>query len=371
MAETLRIVTIVGARPQFIKAAAVSRAIAAHNRNATELRTADEVIIHTGQHYDQNMSRVFFDELQIPEPSRNLGVGSDTHGRQTAAMLLAIEQVLVEEKPHWVLVYGDTNSTLAGAIAAAKLHIPVAHVEAGLRSFNRRMPEEINRILADKISSLLFCPTQTATNNLAGEGITEGVRDTGDVMYDSVLFNTALADRRSRILSDLSWAPKSFALATVHRAENTDDPDRMDGILNAFAKIDLPIVLPLHPRTRQLVGRRIDELRDSVRVIEPVGYLDMLVLEKNARVILTDSGGIQKEAYFFDVPCVTLRDETEWVELVEIGANRLAGSQTDRILAAFRWAADRRPVDASRPLYGDGHAGEKIVSALIEFDRTG
>ncbi len=375
MAEALRIVTIVGARPQFIKAAAVSRAISAHNRDPKNLPTLDEIIIHTGQHYDENMSRIFFDELQIPEPARNLGVGSDSHGRQTAAMLEAIECILLEEKPDWVLIYGDTNSTLAGAIAASKLHIPVAHVEAGLRSFNRRMPEEINRILADRVSSLLLCPTRTASKNLADEGITDGVRETGDVMYDSVLFNTALAERRSRILSELSLAPKSFALATVHRAENTDDPDRINGILNAFARIDLPIVLPLHPRTRQLIGRRIDELSETVRVIEPVGYLDMLVLEKNARVILTDSGGIQKEAYFFDVPCVTLRDETEWVELVEIGANKLAGSCPDRILAAYQWAVDpspgavdRSPVDASHVLYGDGHAGERIVAAMIEFE---
>lgn len=369
----LRIATIVGARPQFIKAAAVSRAIADHNRGASGVRPVEEVLIHTGQHYDDNMSRVFFEELHIPRPRYNLDVGSGSHGRQTAAMLERLEPLLRDERPDGVLLYGDTNSTLAGALAAAKLNLPVAHVEAGLRSFNRRMPEEINRIMADRVAGLLFCPTQTAVANLAREGVTEGVHRTGDVMYDSVLFNAELAGQRSRILATLSLAPKSYLLATVHRAENTDDPRRLAGIVEAFAEIDRPIVLPLHPRTRHLLdcarsrgvgrGKTLDTM-SHVRVIEPVGYLDMLTLERNARAILTDSGGMQKEAYWFGVPCVTLRDETEWVELVEVGANRLAGADRGRIVAAVAWAmADCKPA-ATEPLYGDGHAAGEIVRLL-------
>jgi len=370
----LRIATIVGARPQFIKAAAVSRVIAEHNRGASGVRVVEETLIHTGQHYDDNMSRVFFEELHIPRPRHNLDVGSDAHGRQTAAMLERLEPLLLDGRPHGVLLYGDTNSTLAAALAAAKLNLPVAHVEAGLRSFNRRMPEEINRILADRVAALLFCPTQTAVANLAHEGVTEGVHRTGDVMYDSVLFNAELAEQRSRVLTTLSLKPRSYLLATVHRAENTDDPRRLAGIVEAFSEIDRPIVLPLHPRTRHLLdrarlrgdawGTALDAM-PHVRVIEPVPYLDMLTLERNARAILTDSGGMQKEAYCFGVPCVTLRDETEWVELVEVGANRLAGADRGRIIAAVEWAmADCKPT-AAEPLYGDGHAAREIVRILV------
>ena len=364
--RTIRIITIVGARPQFIKAAAVSRAVAAHNRRAGGPRI-DERIVHTGQHYDQNMSKVFFDELRIPRPAVNLEVGSGTHGQQTGAMLERIEAVLLDANPDWVLVYGDTNSTLAGAIAAVKLHVPVAHVEAGLRSFNRRMPEEINRVVADCVSALLLCPTATAVRNLAAEGVTRGVHNVGDVMYDSVRFNAKLAERSSDVMARLGLEAGGFYLATVHRAENTDDPARLAGILAAFERIDRPIVLPLHPRTRKTLGAGLERIGGTVRVIDPVPYLDMILLERNARMVLTDSGGVQKEAYWFDKPCVTLRDETEWVELVEAGCNRLVGADPEAILAAvagFEAAGAALPSDRPADLYGEGHSAEKIVSVL-------
>ena len=365
---TLRIITIVGARPQFIKAAAVSRAIAAFNKTSEDLQI-DEQIVHTGQHYDENMSKVFFDELKIPRPSVNLAVGSDTHGQQTAAMLVGIEKVLLDAQPDWLLTYGDTNSTLAGALAAVKLHIPVAHVEAGLRSYNRRMPEEINRIVADMISTMLFCPHDEAVATLHSEGISQGVHQVGDVMYDSVLFNTSLAEQSSNVLAELDLAPKGFYLATVHRAENTDDPDRLAGILDAFGRIETPIVLPLHPRTRDTLGDGLARIDGAIRVIDPVPYLDMLTLERNARMILTDSGGVQKEAYWFDVPCVTMRDQTEWVELVTAGCNRIVGAQTDTILQAiddFEASGASLPADRPANLYGDGRSAEKIIAALAE-----
>ncbi len=363
---TIKIMTVVGARPQFVKAASVSRAIAAHNE-AGGRPPVRERIVHTGQHYDDSMSQVFFDELRIPAPAVNLDVGSGPHGRQTGAMLERLEAVLVEGKPDCVLVYGDTNSTLAGALAAAKLHIPVAHVEAGLRSYNRRMPEEINRVVADHLASLLFCPTDTAVKNLAREGVTCGVHQVGDVMYDSVLFNTALAERSSGVMARLALEPKSYFLATVHRAENTDDPDRLRGILAAFRQFDRPIILPLHPRTRKTLGQDLRSIAGRVRVVDPVSYLDMLVLEKNARLILTDSGGVQKEAYWAGVPCVTLRDETEWVELVEAGCNVVAGTDAERIVRAVGAIEDRgaaNPLIADPHLYGDGHCAEAIVRIL-------
>ena len=366
---TLKIITVVGARPQFVKAAAVSRAIAAFNRFASAVRV-DERIVHTGQHYDPNMSEVFFEELRIPRPAVNLEVGSGSHGQQTGAMLERIEKVLVEEKPQWMLVYGDTNSTLAGALAASKLHVPVAHVEAGLRSFNRRMPEEINRIVADVLSSLLMCPTSTAIGNLAREGITKNVLQVGDVMYDSVLYNVSLARKSSQVLPRLGLPPQGYYLATVHRAENTDDPARLAGILEAFAKVRFPIVLPLHPRTRRTLGKGLEAVGSNVRVIDPVPYLDMLMLEESSRMILTDSGGVQKEAYWFDVPCVTLRDETEWVELVKIGCNKLVGAGKAAILSAvdaFEAAGVQMPADRPKDLYGDGKSAEKIVQALVEM----
>ena len=355
----LKIVTVVGARPQFVKAATVSRAIAAWNacHGADAVR---ELIVHTGQHYDENMSRVFFDELKIPRPLVNLDVGSGPHGQQTGAMLERIERVLLDEQPDVMLIYGDTNSTLAGALAAVKLHIPVAHVEAGLRSFNRRMPEEINRVVADHVSRWLLCPTDTAIANLRGEGVTEGVHQVGDVMYDSVLYNRDLSRGKSRIVEQLGLEPKGFYLATIHRAENTDDPARLASILAALRQIETPIVLPLHPRTKHTLGSRLGDEMGHVVVTDPVAYLDMLTLEDNAALVLTDSGGVQKEAFFFGVPCVTLRDETEWVELVDAGWNQVVGADTAAILSAVASATPGR--DAA--LYGDGRAAEKIVALL-------
>jgi UDP-N-acetylglucosamine 2-epimerase len=307
------------------------------------------------------MSQVFFDELDIPVPDYNLGVGSATHGRQTGEMLARIEEVLLKEKPDRVLVYGDTNSTLAGALAAVKLHIPVAHVEAGLRSFNRRMPEEINRLLTDHISTLLFCPTDTAVKNLAGEGIIKGVHNVGDVMYDAVLYGIRIAEEKSKVLESLGLEPGKYLLATIHRPSNTDEWTNFSAIVCAFNEIDEVIVFPAHPRTQKALSRWGFSLNSSVRLIEPVSYLDMLVLEKNARMILTDSGGVQKEAYFFGVPCVTLREETEWVETVEAGWNIMVGADTQKILDAVR---NFRPNGDRPPFFGDGKASERIVEIL-------
>jgi UDP-GlcNAc3NAcA epimerase len=362
--DVVTLITIVGTRPQFIKAAAVSRAIARHNQKATAGTQLRETIVHTGQHYDVNMSAVFFEELAIPEPRYHLGVGSGTHGRQTGAMLERLEKVLLEERPAWVLVYGDTNSALAGALAAVKLHVPVAHVEAGLRSFNRRMPEEINRTVADRVSELLFSPTRTAVENLAREGITRGVHNVGDVMYDSVLFCADRATERSRILITLGLAPKSYFLATVHRAENTEDRERLRAIFKGLGAIEAPVVLPLHPRTAKALQAEGVEIAPNIRLIEPLAYLDVLMLEQHARAILTDSGGMQKEACFFKVPCVTLRDETEWVELVEAGVNFLTGADPERIMLGVHWARDWKPRPPVGPLYGDGKAAESIVRIL-------
>ncbi len=383
---SMKILTVVGARPQFIKAAMVSRAIIAYNQNVEGKPQAQitEVILHTGQHYDDNMSRIFFDQLGIPKPAYNLQVGSGSHGETTGMMLAGIERVLGEEKPDWVLVYGDTNSTLAGALAACKLHIPVAHVEAGLRSYNKRMPEEINRVLTDHVSTLLLCPTKVAVVNLAKEGITRNVHQVGDVMYDAALMFGELADKDSGILERLLLKKKSYYLVTVHRAENTDEPQRLKNIFAAFCEIatkDCPVVLPLHPRTRGVLvqhglARQKDSLSDGVyyplecsnpyvKMVDPVSFLDMVMLEKYAKVILTDSGGVQKEAYFHKVPCVTLRDETEWVETVEAGANVLVGADRERI----RRACMR---DHSQPaetrLYGDGDGGGQIVSFFLSHD---
>ncbi len=368
MKKTLKIITVVGARPQFVKAAVISRAIAAFNEQSGGI-CIEEQIVHTGQHYDDNMSNVFFDQLKIPPPSINLEVGSGPHGRQSSIMLERIESILLECKPDCVLIYGDTNSTLAAALAAVKIHIPVAHVEAGLRSFNRRMPEEINRVVADHLSTLLFCPTDTAIQNLANEGITKDVHQVGDVMYDSVLFNTNLAEQFSTILEQLELKSKSFYLATIHRAENTGNKDRLNSILDALDRMDMPVLLPMHPRTNNTLGARLDEIGSGVRIIDPVSYLDMLMLEKNARIILTDSGGVQKEAYWVNVPCVTLRDETEWVELVQAGYNRVVGTDTSAILDAVAKAENEAISDFvsnTSKLYGDGHSAEKIVAILGE-----
>lgn len=364
----MRVAAIVGARPQFIKAAAVSRVL----RGAFGV---EETLVHTGQHYDKAMSRVFFDELEIPEPDHHLGVGSGPHGAQTGRMLEAIERVLVDEEPDWVLVYGDTNSTLAGALAAAKLHIPVAHVEAGLRSFNREMPEEINRVLADHASDLLFAPTYAAVENLRREGLAGNrVHMVGDVMYDVALYYGDKAERKSRILDDLGLVSEEYILATVHRAENTDDLERLLAIFEGLGEAarEVPVVLPLHPRTRKALERAgvLEKAARCLLLIEPVGYLDMVMLEKNARLIVTDSGGVQKEAFFYRVPCVTLRDETEWVELVELGWNRLAPpKRPDAVLSVVREALEQSPGAGGAP-YGRGDSAEQIARVLLGEART-
>jgi UDP-N-acetylglucosamine 2-epimerase len=344
----MKILSVVGARPQFIKAAPVSRVLRKKHL---------EVLIHTGQHYDDNMSDVFFRELDIPEPDLNLGVGSGPHGAQTGAMMVGLEKVALDVKPDRVLIYGDTNSTLAAALVAAKLHIPVAHVEAGLRSFDRRMPEEVNRVLSDHVSDLLLCPTEEAVQNLANEGIKRGVHLVGDVMYDAFLFNVERARKRETI-NKLGLQHGRFALATLHRAENTDDPERLRSILDGIDRSGLDVVLPLHPRTRSKLEGAPPA---RIRMIDPVGYLDMLALEEAAAVIVTDSGGVQKEAYFLAKPCVTLRDTTEWTETVEAGWNVLAGWDSERIAEAMRTF---RPISERPDLFGNGHAAEKIGDLL-------
>jgi UDP-GlcNAc3NAcA epimerase len=357
-----KILTIIGARPQFIKAAAVSRAIQARGCGALQ-----EVLVHTGQHHDPNMSQVFFDELEIPVPKFNLEIAGGKHGEMTGRMLEALEKVLIQEQPDWVLIYGDTNSTLAGALAAVKLHVPVAHVEAGLRSFNMRMPEEINRIVSDRISSLLFCPTETAVENLATEGIRRGVHNIGDVMFDAALFYRDKARQKSTILKSLGLSAGHFALATCHRAENTDDPVRLTEIVTALNEIagQMPVVLPLHPRTRKLLkDHGLTEKLSQIRITEPLSFLDMVALEQAAAVILTDSGGVQKEAFFYHVPCITMRDETEWVETVAQGRNRLVGANRCRIIEAFSELSEQSRKPGSEFPYGDGNAAGKIVSII-------
>jgi UDP-N-acetylglucosamine 2-epimerase len=353
----MKITTIVGARPQFIKCAPVSH----------ELRkVATEILVHTGQHYDDNMSEVFFRDLEIPQPDYHLGVGSGPHGAQTGEMLKLLEEVLLRERPDCALVYGDTNSTLAGALAAAKLHIPVAHVEAGLRSFNRQMPEEVNRVMTDHVSTWLFCPTETAVHNLSHEGITRGVHLVGDVMYDATLQFTEIAHQRSTILDNLHLKPKEYLLVTIHRPYNTDIAENLRNILIALYGSEERVIFPVHPRThRRLTELRLDEpqsVRGNLQFVKPMGYLDMLMLEQHARLILTDSGGIQKEAYFFGVPCVTLRPETEWVETVETGWNVLVGSSRVQIMSVI---TDRQwPQGPPPPLFGDGRAAQHIVTKL-------
>jgi len=360
---TLRLATIVGARPQFVKAAVVSRAL----RRRGGL---DEQIIHTGQHYDAMMSDIFFDELEIASPAVHLAIGSGSHGRQTGRMLEQLEAVLVESRPDAVLVYGDTNSTLAGGLAAAKLHIPTAHVEAGLRSFNREMPEEINRVLVDHLSSLLFAPTPVAVENLRQEGIaTERIREVGDVMYDAAMILAERAERHSEVLSRNSLQPKHFILATIHRAENTDDPERLAAVFEGFVRIagELPVVIPLHPRTRAALQRegRLEAIEQRLTVIEPVGYLDMVNLEMNSRIVITDSGGVQKEAFFFRVPCLTVRDETEWTETIEAGANRLIEADAAAmVLAVQETLGGETNLPDPGPLFGNGVAADRIAEAL-------
>ncbi|MBS1979471.1 MAG: UDP-N-acetylglucosamine 2-epimerase (non-hydrolyzing) [Bacteroidetes bacterium] len=352
------ITTILGARPQFIKAAPVSRALADAGLK--------EQIIHTGQHFDESMSEVFFREMEIPRPAHHLEVNSLGHGAMTGRMLEKVEEILLRDKPDAVMVYGDTNSTLAGALAAAKIHIPVIHVESGLRSFDMRMPEEVNRILTDRISSILFCPTATAVKNLHKEGFGNypcRIEQVGDVMYDSVLFYLEKARKMSDVIRRLGLEKQSFAVATIHRAENTDHPNRLSGIVDALNEIHktVNVVVPLHPRTR----RHLSTLKTPPRftIIEPLGYFDMLVMLDNASMVLTDSGGLQKEAYFFRKFCITLRDQTEWVELVEAGANTLAGAESKKIVEAFLRHKDDSIQDAR--LYGNGDAALKIANILV------
>lgn len=348
------IMTVVGARPQFIKAAPVSRTLAGSFR---------EVLVHTGQHYDYGMSDVFFEEMEMRPPDFHLGVGGGTHGGQTGKMLIEIEKVLQSVQPDYVLVYGDTNSTLAGALAAAKVQIPLAHVEAGLRSYNRAMPEEINRVLTDHISSLLFCPTDAAVGNLAREGITHGVHRVGDVMYDALLHNLGMARRRSTILPSLGLEKGQYALATIHRAANTDDPARLASILLALGSLPTTVVFPVHPRTRNTIRETALVVRENVRMLEPVGHFDILSLQENANCILTDSGGMQKEAYLLGVRCLTLREETEWIETVQAGWNQLVGVDPHVIRTAFEgW----HPSGERPALYGNGAAAGEVCAILRE-----
>ena len=355
----MKILTIIGARPQFIKAAVVSKAIAKSG-------TITEHILHTGQHFDPNMSDVFFDEMKIPRPIYRLDCGVGSHAEMTAKMLIEIEKAIVANKPDFVMVFGDTNSTLAGALTAAKLHIPVIHVEAGLRSFNKKMPEEINRILTDHVSEYLFCPTKQAVENLHKESIFNNVFYVGDVMYDAILAFNEVAARKSKILTELTIFPKQYFLATVHRAENTDKKEKLEQILSAFSQIaspQSPVILPLHPRTKECIRKfglqkRIPE---SIKITEPVGYLDMIMLEKNANIIFTDSGGMQKEAYFQKVPCITLRNETEWIETVSAGWNQLVGHKMENILKAISLVNNPKTEIQD---YGEGNSAEKIIEIL-------
>ena len=374
-----KIVTIIGARPQIIKAAAISRAI-----STSFSEQISEVIVHTGQHYDEKMSNVFFDELGIPKPNYNLNVGSGQHGEQTAKMLTGIEKILKEESADALLVYGDTNSTLAGAVAASKIHIPVIHIEAGLRSYNKRMPEELNRILCDHSSTLLFAPTQSAIDNLKKEGLihneelasidSPNVYHSGDIMFDNSLHFASIASKSSKLLSELNCKPGEFALATVHRAENTDDNAKISAIFKGLYELaednKKAIILPLHPRTKKVIEKVLpaefqQKIQESayLRLIEPVSFIDMIALEKNAQIVVTDSGGVQKEAFFFEKPCVILREETEWVELVENGNAILAGANVDRMKKGY---ADLLAKPHTYPsYYGDGKAAEFIISTIL------
>lgn len=348
----MKIVSVVGARPEFIQAWPVSRALRMRHH---------EILVHTGQHYDYQMSQTFFDELGIPAPNYNLGVGSGLHGRQTAEILTRLEEVLLAEAPDLVIVRGDTNSTLAGALAASKLHIPTAHVEAGERSYDRRMPEEINRVVADSLADAHFCVSRTAVQRLAAEGITGAVHWVGDVMLDALKQNFSVARRKSDIVERMGLTPGKYALVTIHRAANTDDPVRLGHIVETLNRIPETIIFPAHPRTRKALAQLGVKLAEQVRFIEPVGYFDMMLLEQNARLIATDSGGVQREAYFLGIPCLTLRDETEWTETVEVGWNKLVGADPFRMIDA--WFSFSPPAERP-PIFGDGTAGERIAEIL-------
>jgi UDP-GlcNAc3NAcA epimerase len=351
----VRIFSVVGARPQFIKAAPLSAALREHH---------SEFLVHTGQHYDDDMSDVFFRQLGIPMPDANLGIGSGGHAQQTAAMMLPLERLMLEQQPDWVLVYGDTNSTLAAALAAAKIYLPVAHVEAGLRSYNRAMPEEINRVLTDHISTLLFCPTDVAVNNLAKEGITAGVSITGDIMVDAVLRNVDAARRDSDILQQIGLAHgQPYLAATIHRPANTDSAENLRAIIAAFNAAPMPVIFPVHPRTRKMIETFGLQPSDNLKLMSPLGYGDMLALVDGAAALITDSGGLQKEAYILETPCITIRPETEWVETVQSGWNRLCEAERDAILSAIKVALAAHP-QTHPNFYGDGRAATHIVAAL-------
>ncbi|MFC7685330.1 non-hydrolyzing UDP-N-acetylglucosamine 2-epimerase [Ureibacillus sp. GCM10028918] len=352
-----KILTIAGTRPQLVKIAAVSRVLR---------QSFHEVLLNTGQHYDYKMAGVFFEELKIPKPDYNLKIGSDTHGRQTGKMLIAVEEVVEKEQPDAILVFGDTNSTLAGAIVASKLHIPLIHIEAGLRSFNKLMPEEINRIMTDHISNLLFTPTELAVQNLKNEGITNGVFLVGDVMYDAVLYNMGLAEQQYKI-TDFNLTSKKYFLGTIHRAENTDSKEKLEAIFKSLINLDQVVYLPLHPRTKHKIEQfglqDIVEQAKNIKVVEPVSYLEMLFLEKHAKAIITDSGGVQKEAYFMKVPCITLRDQTEWVETIEFGWNKLINPLKTDLSQVLREVQNGQPIDS---IYGNGDAAHKITNLLMQ-----
>jgi UDP-GlcNAc3NAcA epimerase len=376
----MKLVTIIGARPQIIKAAALSRAIRNHYSD-----TIQEIIVHTGQHYDDNMSQVFFDELQIPHPDHNLHVGSASHGVQTARMTEGIESLLIKEQPDYIVLYGDTNSTLAGAVAAAKIHVPIVHIEAGLRSFNKSMPEEINRIVCDHCSTLLFTPTKAGLENLKREGFpmdNEGpytidnpkVYHCGDIMYDNSLHFAGIAEEKTDIIQRLELKGKPFVLATIHRDSNTDYPERLSAIFRSIIKLSekCQVVLPLHPRTAKLIKTNLDEdmqkqifSRPDIKLIPPVSFLEMIALERHARLVMTDSGGVQKEAYFFKKPCIILRPETEWVEIVETGNAILADADECRIMKAWEHFKDNPPT-VFPEIFGDGHAAEFILNVMLQ-----
>ena len=360
----MKILTILGARPQFIKAAAFSAALSDFNGGGHAVDMIEEKILHTGQHYDFELSEQIFAQLGIPRPYLNLGIGSKNHGRMTGEMIIRIEKEILEQNPDWVNVYGDTNSTLAGALAAAKLHVPVSHIEAGLRSFDRRMPEEVNRVLTDHVSTLLFAPTSKAVKNLQHENIINGVFHVGDIMYDAAIRFGKVARNESEILKQLEL--KEFFLATVHRQENTDIQDHMAGILQAFDEIattECPVIFPIHPRTGKMMEKyKIQPGNPHVRIINPVSFLDMILLEQNARAILTDSGGIQKEAYFHRTPCITLRDVTEWVETVDSGWNQVVGAGTEKIIRAVGQIREGSVIDE----YGSGNTALEIIKLMVD-----
>jgi UDP-GlcNAc3NAcA epimerase len=356
-----KILTVVGARPQFVKAAALSRALKKLN--------IEEVLVHTGQHFDENMAEIFFRQMEIPQPKYNLGINSLSHGAMTGRMLEEIEKVLIIEKPSVVVVFGDTNSTLAGALAASKLHIPVAHVEAGLRSFNMKMPEEINRILTDRISNFLFCPTEVAIKNLQTEGFENfdiSIINSGDVMYDVALYYSQFSGERSTIISDLGLKNKAFLLTTLHRQENTDDLERLNSIISALNILssDYEIVLPVHPRTRKILQN--ENIKLNFEPIDPVGYFDMIELLKNCKMVITDSGGVQKEAFFFRKHCLVARDETEWTELVDLGYNFMVGAETEKIISTVAKVAASSVKFDEKP-YGEGNAADKIALVLKDL----